>query len=156
MYGIEHEKDEYKLWNRSKKSYDLLFDSNYAHFVVKLRKGKRKELQELALAIGIKRNYIKKPLYGTHAYENMLSYLIDTESHAKYKYKPSSVCTIAGKAYMEHYSDFLKNGIMNGEITMDDIFGDDELKITYVLYKDMFDNAFSKKKTIDRMIEEWC
>lgn len=151
MYGIEHDKDEHKMWNQCKKTYELPFDSHHAHFVIKLRKGRRKTIPELALAVGIEKKFIEKPLSGEHAYGNMLSCLIDIESPTKYRYKPSSVCTIAGKTYMEHYSDFLKADIIKGEITIDNIFADDDLKLAYTLHKNMFDDAFATKKTIDEM-----
>lgn len=177
MYGIKHDKDEHILWNEYKKAYESQFTSKHAHFVVKFKKNKGKTLPELASAVGIEENFIEKPKSGRYAYDNMLSYLIHIKYPTKYQYHPSSVCTIAGKDYMDYYSEkreswmkgraekivtdakgqlnYLKVGIIKGDITLDDIFADDNLKLIYALHKEMLDEKIATKRTIDGMSKKF-
>ena len=171
MYAIEHDKDEKILWNVYKHAYEIAFTSHHAHFIVKFKKGKT--LPKIASAIGIGESYIEKPKSGRYAYDNMLSYLIHIKYPQKYQYAPSSVRTVAGKDYMEHYREqretwmrgraekitmtakgllnFLKVGILSGEITIEDIFMNEEWKLTYALHKKMLDEAFETKLLVAKM-----
>ncbi|MEY8426884.1 Rep family protein [Lachnospiraceae bacterium 46-15] len=175
MYAVKHDKDEKKLWNEYKHTYEIAFTSHHAHFVVKFKKGKT--LPEIASAVGVEESYIEKPKSGRYSYDNMLSYLIHIKYPQKYQYEPGSVWTVTGKNYMEHYGErreawmrgraekitanakgllnFLKIGILNGEITHEDLFMDKEWKLTYALHKNMFDGLFQRKFLIEQMEENF-
>lgn len=170
LYAIKHDKDNKKMWNNYKMIYELKFTSNHAHFVIKFKKGKGKPLNEIALAIGVEENFIEKPKRGRYSYDNMLSYLTHIKYPKKYQYSPDSVCTIAGKDYMEYFSErreawmigraekiikdshnvinFLKVGILKGEITKEDLITDNEWKLVYGLHKTLLDGMFDRKNAI--------
>lgn len=173
MYAVKHDKDEKRWWNESKKEYELHFKSNHAHFVIKFQKGKGKTLPELASSIGIGENYIEKPKSGGHSYDNMLSYLIHIKYEKKYQYDVNAVYTIVGKKYIEYYREqyetwtrgraeisvnnsktlinFLKMGILKGEITKEDIAKNEEWLYAYALHKEQFDKAFEGRRIINGM-----
>lgn len=172
MYAIKHDKDEKKLWNEYKMAYEVQFTSNHAHFVIKFKKDKGKTLPELASAVGVEENYIEKPRSGRYAYDNMLSYLIHIKYDKKYQYDVHSVYTLAGRDYVEHYrekyeswlkgrakrslqsakelSDFLVNGIADGNIEFKDIAMDDEWKKAYILFSNKIDRALNAKLKADQ------
>lgn len=171
MYAIKHDKDEKKLWNEYKMTYEIQFTSNHAHFVVKFKKDKGKTLPEIAGAVGVEENYIEKPRSGRYAYDGMLSYLIHIKYDKKYQYDVHSVYTLAGKNYVDYYrenyeswvrgrakrslqnaqelTDFLINGIAEGKITLEDIAMDDEWLKAYVLFSSKIDRAIDAKAKID-------
>ena len=133
-------------------------------------KGKGKTLPELAREIGIEENYIEKPKSGSHSYDNMLSYLIHIKYESKYQYDVNAVYTITGKKYIEYYREkyeswtkgraeisvksakelinFLKMGILKGEIERKDIAQNDEWLFAYALNKDLLDKAFEGRNVI--------
>lgn len=170
MYAVKHDKDEKRWWNEYKKDYEVQFKSNHAHFVIKFKKGKGKTLPELAREIGIEENYIEKPKSGSHSYDNMLSYLIHIKYESKYQYDVNAVYTITGKKYIEYYREkyeswtkgraeisvksakelinFLKMGILNGEIEKKDIAQNDEWLFAYALNTDLLDKAFEGRNVI--------
>ena len=47
--------------------------------------------------------------------------------------------------------NFLKVGILSGEITIEDIFMNEEWKLTYALHKKMLDEAFETKLLVAKM-----
>lgn len=175
MYGVKHDKDEKKIWNEYKMVYELQFTSNHAHYVIKFKKGKGKILKELADLIGIETNYIEKPKRGRYAYDNMLSYLTHIKYDKKFQYPVSSVVTLAGRNYIEYYRErreawirgraersiadakqlynFLRDGIIKGEITLNNLVENKEWQYVYVLHKDRFDKLLQSRKDVDALIK---
>lgn len=169
MYAVLHDKDEAKLWNENERVYTTKFTSNHAHFVIRFKKGST--LLELAKMIGLEANYIEKPKRGRYAYDNMLSYLTHIKYDKKYQYDVQEVITITGKDYIEYYRErheawvrgraersvkdaeallnYMKDGIAKGDITLNDIALDKDMKYVYALKKRQLDTILEAKREMD-------
>lgn len=172
MYGIEHNKDEHKLWDEYEMVYKLQFTFPHAHFVIKFSKGAI--LGELAELIGIHPNYIEKPRSGRYAYDNMLAYLTHIKYPDKYQYAPQSVVTLVGVDYMTHYQkrheawmkgrakQMTKGAKDTLEIVLEkivddenfgrkDIANNEDYRKAYILYSSKIERAFSARSEMNSL-----
>lgn len=107
-YAICHDKDEKTLWDEYHSKYVRKVSGPHIHFVAKLGKANALPLERIASIAGVDPAFIEKPKTGRYAYDNMLAYLIHIKYADKYQYDPQAVITLAGKHYMDYYSDRYK------------------------------------------------
>ncbi len=119
----------------------------------------------LAFGIGVEPQYVEKPGRGRYAYDNMLSYLTHVKYADKHQYAPSEVATVRGPDYLgidaqrretwlkgrahvkkkvvaENFED-MRERVLQGEITRDQIMLTDELFDIYSRHQREIDDALS-------------
>lgn len=103
MYAIEH-KGEKTADSKPDEHHKGIDETKpHYHIVVKFE-SKQATLEEIAMYIGIRPEFIEKPKSGGHSYDNMLSYLTHIKYEDKIQYAPEDVVTLAGTDYMVHYN----------------------------------------------------
>ena len=163
-YAICHDKDEKTLWDEYQSKYVRKVSGPHMHFVAKLGKANALPLERIASIAGVDPAFIEKPKTGRYAYDNMLSYLIHIKYADKYQYDPQAVITLAGKPYIDYYSDRykawmqgrakcveaaaelkfkdIKKMIMNGEIDKNELALNPKYKYVYIENMNAIDKLF--------------
>lgn len=163
-YIINHNKDMVERWDDTEKRYVTEAKSNHMHFVCKFATGKGGTIDEIAMAVGLEKQYVEKTGSGRYAYDNTLSYLIHIKYTNKYQYPVNEVVTLRGTPYDEIYSkqratwlkgrstverksaaqdiDDLEYKILQGAVTRSQVFLTDDLFKIYSRYKRRCDDAF--------------
>lgn len=102
-YICKHDKDVTTGWNETLQQETVEYKQTHVHDV--LRFAEPVFLVEVAEAVGLKPEYVEKPLPGRYSYDNMLAYPIHAKYPERYPYSVDEVITIAGKDYKEVYKD---------------------------------------------------
>lgn len=163
-YGIVHDKDEREVWSDAEKALVLEPKPKHLHAVIKFAsRAKSAPLDRLAFGIGVEPQYIEKPGRGRYAFDNMLSYLTHVKYADKHQYAPSEVATVRGPDYLgidaqrretwlkgrahvkkkvvaENFED-MRERVLQGEITRDQIMLTDELFDIYSRHQRELDDA---------------
>lgn len=151
---IVHDKD---------KSYGSRLVSPHIHGYVEF--ASRRDLNVLALNLGLLPQYIEPSGRGKFGKINSKAYLIHAKSPDKHQYQPSEVETFGTFDYeqfiKQHQEDFAKRSatvkreksdegldmiyqeIIEGKLTEDDIFADDSLTFLWAYNQQKFSEAFT-------------
>lgn len=151
---IVHDKD---------KSYGSRLVSPHIHGYVEF--ASRRDLNVLALNLGLLPQYIEPSGRGKFGKINSKAYLIHAKSPDKHQYQPSEVETFGTFDYekfiQQHQADFAKRSatvkreksdesldmiyqeIIEGKLTEDDIFADDSLTFLWAYNQQKFSEAFT-------------
>lgn len=100
-YIIKHDKDEHSIWNPEKLQNTIESKAIHVHILLKFEKGA--SLSKIALAIGVKSEYLEKLKSGRYGYDNCLAYLVHAKDETKYQYQPHEVVTVRGEDYSSIY-----------------------------------------------------
>ena len=165
-YGIVHDKDEREVWSDTEKTLVVEPKPDHLHAVIKFAsRAKSAPLDRLAFGIGVEPQYVEKPGRGRYAFDNMLSYLTHVKYADKHQYAPSEVATVRGPDYLgidaqrretwlkgrahvkkkvvaENFED-MRERVLQGEITRDQIMLTDELFDIYSRHQREIDDALS-------------
>lgn len=161
-YGILHDSDTLELYDAETQSYSTKSKEEHGHFLLKFSKGTT--LSKLALAIGIKQQYLEKAKPGRYGYDNLLAYLIHAKDSDKFQYSPTDVITLIGEEYLEVHKERyvswckgrlkkdIKNAsddiealimdILDERVTQEEILISPKLLLLYSLYKTKIKEAF--------------
>lgn len=165
-YAIIHDQDMREVWDSATQSEILEVKPRHIHGVVKFtdRKGSA-SIDQLAAALGVEPQFVEKPKAGRYSFDNMLAYLIHAKYPAKHQYDPSEVATIRGRDYKEISAErqvawrkgaaqvkkqvakmeveYLRDQILTGEISHEQVMLTDELFEVYSRHKRLLDDAFA-------------
>ncbi|RNE64140.1 Rep family protein [Cryobacterium tepidiphilum] len=165
-YGIVHDKDEREVWSDTEKTLVVEPKPDHLHAVIKFAsRAKSAPLDRLAFGIGVEPQYVEKPGRGRYAFDNMLSYLTHVKYADKHQYASSEVATVRGPDYLgidaqrretwlkgrahvkkkvvaENFED-MRERVLQGEITRDQIMLTDELFDIYSRHQREIDDALS-------------
>jgi hypothetical protein len=165
-YGIVHDKDEREVWSDTEKALVVEPKPEHLHAVIKFAsRAKSAPLDRLAFGIGVEPQYVEKPGRGRYAFDNMLSYLTHVKYADKHQYASSEVATVRGPDYLgidaqrreawlkgrahvkkkvvaENFED-MRERVLQGEITRDQIMLTDELFDIYSRHQREIDDALS-------------
>lgn len=165
-YAIIHDQDMREVWDGASRDYVLELKPKHIHGLVKFvdRKGSA-SLEQIAMALGVEPQYVEKGQSGRYAFDNMLAYLIHAKYPAKHQYDPSEVATIRGRDYKEISAEkqvawrkgaaqvkkqsaaleveYLRDQILTGEISHEQVVLTDELFEVYSRHKRLLDDAFA-------------
>lgn len=108
-YGIKHDKDEISIWKQELKQNVNEKKVEHIHFLFKFEFGA--SLSRIALATGVKPQYLEKLKSGRYGYDNCLAYLIHAKDETKYQYKPDEVVTVKGEDYISIYHRSMKTWV---------------------------------------------
>lgn len=100
-YIIKHDKDKHSVWNSEKLQNIIESKATHVHILLKFEKGA--SLSKIALAIGVKSEYLEKLKSGRYGYDNCLAYLVHAKDETKYQYQPHEVVTVRGEDYSSVY-----------------------------------------------------
>ena len=164
MYAIIHDKDTVEKWNEAHQRYEIITKQPHIHIVVKFA-DRTVNIENVAVCLGLKPEFVEKPTRGKYAYSNMLAYLIHIKYTDKHQYDYTEVLTVAGIPYSEVYHnnlemwekgrakvdvdrsreniDWLEAKILSGEVSRSQVFLTDDFFKIYSQYKRRCDDAFS-------------
>lgn len=150
---IVHDKD---------KKYNLTLVEPHIHGYIEF--ASRRDLNHLASALGLLPQYIEPSGRGKYGKVNSKAYLIHAKNPDKYQYSPDDVETFGTFNYkeffQEHQLEFIKRSatvkreksdeeldsvfqaIVNGTLTEDDIFANEELTFLWSYNQTKLDEAF--------------
>lgn len=164
-YGINHDKDERRVWNDAQRAHVTEKKPLHIHAIFKFKsRAASAPIARLAAVLGVEAQYIEKPGRGGHAYDNMLSYLTHAKYTDKHQYDPSEVATVRGPSYLgidaerrdawikgrahivkkraaESVED-LRAKVLDGDISMEQILLTDDLYEVYSRHMHEIDEAF--------------
>ena len=100
-YIIKHDKDQHSIWDSEKLQNTIKSKAIHVHILLKFEKGA--SLSKIALAIGVKSEYLEKLKSGRYGYDNCLAYLVHAKDETKYQYQPHEVVTVRGEDYYSIY-----------------------------------------------------
>ena len=100
-YIIKHDKDQHSIWDSEKLQNTIKSKAIHVHILLKFEKGA--SLSKIALAIGVKSEYLEKLKSGRYGYDNCLAYLVHAKDETKYQYQPHEVVTVRGEDYSSIY-----------------------------------------------------
>lgn len=165
-YAIIHDQDMREVWDSATQSEVLELKPRHIHGIVKFadRKGSA-SLEQLAAALGVEPQFVEKPKAGRYSFDNMLAYLIHAKYPAKHQYTVEEVATLCGRDYAEIAkerrvawrkgaaqvkkqmaaldAEDLREQILQGEISHDQIMLTDDLYDVYARNKRSLDEAFA-------------
>lgn len=165
-YGIIHDKDEREVWSDVEQQLIVEPKPDHLHAVIKFKdRSKSAPIAVLAHHLGVEPQYVEKPGRGRYAFDNMLSYLTHAKYADKHQYDPAEVATVRGPDYLgidaqrreawlkgrahvkkkrvaEDFED-MRERVLQGEITRDQIMLTDELYDIYARHMREIDNALS-------------
>lgn len=163
-YGINHDRDERKVWDEVKADYVSELKPTHCHILLKFT-DRSCTLPQLAQILGIEESAIEKPQKGRFAWDNMLAYLIHIKYPEKFQYSPLDVLFISPtKSYIDVYRerkeewekgrakaksknaidniDMLLEKVLRGEVTREQVLLTDELFDIYSRYSQKVEDAF--------------
>ncbi len=165
-YGIIHDKDEREVWSEAQQALVMEPKPAHLHAVIKFKnRAKSAPIARLADLLGVEPQYVEKPKAGRYAHDNMLSYLTHAKYADKHQYAPAEVATVRGPDYLgidaqrreawlkgrahlkkkrvaEDFED-MRDRVLQGEITRDQIMLTDELFDIYSRHQREIDDALS-------------
>ncbi|PWI27261.1 Rep family protein [Pseudoglutamicibacter cumminsii] len=165
-YAIIHDQDMREVWDGASRDYVLELKPRHVHGLVKFvdRKGSA-SLEQIAMALGVEPQYVEKGKSGRYAFDNMLAYLIHAKYPAKHQYQAEEVATLCGRDYVEIFAEkqvawrkgaaqvkklvakmeveYLRDQILTGEISHEQVVLTDELFEVYSRHKRLLDDAFA-------------
>ena len=167
---IVHNKDFRKVWSEAVMGYVDELKAPHFHQVIVFEERKF-NINQIAEIIGIEPQYIEKPKRGSYAVDNMIAYTIHAKDADKYQYDPKEVDTLYSKGvknsrnFIEIYNEkkqeweagrvvktqkkakkdapALKDMILRGEITKNQILLTDEYYRVYAENPNLIDEAFN-------------
>lgn len=161
-YAIIHDKDEETVFDSENKQYLAKKKTLHGHFLLKF---KGATLEELALAVHLKEQYLEKGRSGRFSFDSFLAYLIHKKDPSKFQYDPQKVVTLLGTDYMQIFKeradawergralkeakatneeiDLLLEKIITEQITKSEILLDVRLQKVYLAHKTRINEAFA-------------